>query len=586
MSISHERTNSDGRRQPDAAARAKAARYGGEPEDYMEKAAYAEWNDAKLVQAGFVHKKTYIYHALNGAMLYQVLRYEHGHVPGEKRFTQRSPAGVEIADAEWFRTAGHVKVIYNWPEVARRADEVVHFAEGEKDADRLMACGLLATTVAGQNWSDTCVRALAGREVWIYEDNDEEGRANALASAEQLRGVARSIRIVRLPGLPSKGDVSDWLDAGHSKDELLEIGAKTPEWEGRVRLFNPAEWGEQPPPERIYLVPPLLPAENVTLLYGDGGNGKSLLALDLAASRACDKKWLGLTTLSGRTLVLSAEDDLSEMHRRLAAIALHHGFSVGNLGAMRLIDLVGQDAVIGELNRNGRIVATELYQFVVEAIESFHPDLVIVDALADSFAGDENNRVQARQFISMLRRPAVTHHCAFLAIAHPSLSGITTGRGTSGSTGWSNSVRARMYLETLELEGKEPDPNLRVLRQPKANYAEPGFELALRYERGVFVPAAGQSLDRLAKQAKAEEVFMIILRRLFAQGRFVGDRPGVNYAPALFAQEAEATEAMISKEQLKGAMVRLFQKATICKKPYGEPSKGKTRLEEAAEMVF
>src|SRR5262249_47254426 len=157
-------------------------------------------------------------------------------------------------------------------------------------------------------------------------------------------------------------------------------------------------------------------------------------------------------------------------------------------------------------------------------------------ALADSFAGDENNRIQARQFISMLRRPAVTHHCAFLAIAHPSLSGIATGRGTSGSTGWSNSVRARMYLETLALEGRDPDPNLKMLREPKANYAEAGFELVLRYERGVLVPAAGEQLDRLAKQAKAEEVFMTILRRLAAQERFVGDRPGINFAPAIFAQ--------------------------------------------------
>jgi RecA-family ATPase len=347
-------------------------------------------------------------------------------------------------------------------------------------------------------------------------------------------------------------------------------------------VINPADWVDQPVPEREFLVPPLIPHRNVALLYGDGGLGKSLLALDLAAARAAKYSWLGLKTLSGKTLVLSAEDDLDELHRRLDTICFRHGVSLGNLSDIRLIDLVGQDAVIGELSRNGRIIATELYHFMLRKIAEFTPSLVIVDALADSFAGDENNRIQARQFISMLRKPAITYDCAFLAVAHPSLSGIASGRGTSGTTGWSNSVRARMYLKAVEIEGAEPDPSLKVLEQPKANYAEPSFEIQLRYENGIFVPVTnGEPLDRTAKKAQAEMVFMTILKRLFTQNRFVGDKPSVNYAPKVFAVEPEATELRISKEQLRAAMVRLFEKKRICIEPYGKPSKEKTRIAEA-----
>jgi RecA-family ATPase len=271
---------------------------------------------------------------------------------------------------------------------------------------------------------------------------------------------------------------------------------------------------------------PLIPALNVALLYGDGGLGKSLIAMQLAVARAVKQMWLGLKTAPGRTLVLSAEDDANELHRRLATIALHYKVKLGDLGDIRLIDLVGQDAVIGELSRSGRIVATELFRFVSVEIARFNPGLVIVDALADSFAGDENNRTQARQFISMLRRVTGNHNCSFLTLAHPSLSGISTGRGTSGTTGWSNSVRSRMYLETVEANSSEADPNLKVLRQPKANYSAGGFEIAVRYENGVYVQMEGsQPLDRMAKMAQHDNAFLAILKRLTEQERYVSDSP-------------------------------------------------------------
>jgi RecA-family ATPase len=542
-------------------------------------------------QAGFTKIKEYPYPAPNKRILYYSVRYEHPWVPGEKEFTIRRPAPDEVSFVASFAGAGLVRVPYRWPELiaakAANPDVVVDLMEGEKDADTMAAMGFVATTAAGGKITSTIIRAIEDLNpsvLNIWEDNDAVGRKNALKLAKLFQGAARQIRIIRIPGLKRRGDVTDWVNAdpeNNTKEALLEIVAKMPEW-GRVKIINPAEWADKPIPAREFLVPPLLPAKNVTLLYGEGGNGKSLLSLDLAVARATGNKWLGLDTLPGRTLVFSAEDDQDELQRRLAAIALYYKVSIGDLSAIRLVDLVGQDAVIGELSRSGRIVPTELYQFMIETIESFQPGLVIIDALADSFAGDENNRTQARQFISMLRKPAIEYGCAFLTLAHPSLSGIMTGRGTSGSTGWSNSVRARMYLEALEVDGKEADPNLKVLRQPKANYAKAGFELALRYENGVLVPTnTGAPLSAEAKGLQVEEIFMTLLLRLYGEERFVNNKSGPSYAPAIFALEPEATGAMISKKALQAAMVRLFQKKRIKIEAYGPPSRGLTRLIEA-----
>ena len=106
--------------------------------------------------------------------------------------------------------------------------------------------------------------------------------------------------------------------------------------------------------------------------------------------------------------------------------------------------------------------------------------------------------------------------------------------------------------------------------------------MALRYENGVLIPTnTGAPLSAAAKEILTEEIFITILRRLFEEGRFVSNKSGTNYAPAIFALEPEATGPMVSKTALKAAMIRLFVKRRIKIEPYGPPSRGAIRLTEA-----
>jgi putative DNA primase/helicase len=118
------------------------------------------------------------------------------------------------------------------------ADEVL-IAEGEKDADRLRALGFTATTNfegASKNtqkpkWREEYSATLAGKNLVFIPDNDAVGRAHMENAARSCHTAgAASVRIAQLPGLPEKGDVSDWLDAGHTADELRELIAAAPEW--------------------------------------------------------------------------------------------------------------------------------------------------------------------------------------------------------------------------------------------------------------------------------------------------------------------------------------------------------------------
>jgi hypothetical protein len=165
----------------------------------------------------------YSYRDAQGAEKYQVVRW-----PG-KEFRQRQPDGHGgYVD----NIKGVDRLPYRLPELLEEPDEVVFVTEGEMDADRLAAAGLIATTNSGgaNKLGDNLASYIAGGDMVLLPDNDEPGRKHMQQVAHLLRGEARSIKIIELPDLPRKGDVSDWLDAGHTCDELLELVRDAPEY--------------------------------------------------------------------------------------------------------------------------------------------------------------------------------------------------------------------------------------------------------------------------------------------------------------------------------------------------------------------
>lgn len=169
-------------------------------------------------------EKVYSYTDKQAKLLFQVVRR-----PG-KRFVQRRPDrnGGWIYDLKGVR-----RVLYRLPEIIARPEETVHAVEGEKDADRLAELGLLATTnpCGAGKWRPEYSEALRDRGVVILPDNDDPGRGHAETVAQALSGAARSVKVLELPGLPEKGDVSDWVDAGGTVEELRRLVDAAPEWE-------------------------------------------------------------------------------------------------------------------------------------------------------------------------------------------------------------------------------------------------------------------------------------------------------------------------------------------------------------------
>jgi len=160
----------------------------------------------------------YDYVALDGTLMHQTVRFD------PKEFVQRRPDPDPDHDGQWIWNLEDIEpVLYRLPEWHNSSWVCV--VEGEKDADNLSALGIPATTNAmgAKNWRPSYSEALAGKHIALIPDNDDPGRAHAALVASHLRNHAGQIKIVTLPDLPPKGDVSDWIAAGGTKAQLIEL---------------------------------------------------------------------------------------------------------------------------------------------------------------------------------------------------------------------------------------------------------------------------------------------------------------------------------------------------------------------------
>ena len=232
--------------------------------------------------------------------------------------------------------------------------------------------------------------------------------------------------------------------------------------------------------EREWAVPGRIPNCNVTLVYGDGAIGKSLLLLHLAVCYALNatqdeaqRDWLGALPHGGKVLYISCEEDADELRRRLQDIATFYGVSRSDLADLGIVSWVGEDSTLCHASKAGigaALTYTAKFKQISTAVLGMGPrPLIILDTVADMFGASENDRVQVRSFITSLRALAIATNGAIVLAAHPSVAGMANESGLSGSTGWNNSVRARAYFRRPKKDdGDDADGRRR--------YPHPGVE--------------------------------------------------------------------------------------------------------------
>jgi RecA-family ATPase len=342
-------------------------------------------------------------------------------------------------------------------------------------------------------------------------------------------------------------------------------------------LVFPTSLRGKPIPPMEWIVDQWIPRREVTLLYGDGGTGKTLIAQQLQASAALGKPWLTLPVLPCKSIGLFCEDDNDELHRRQNDIQrnLMTDFDDETLDNMAWWSRKGGDNLLATFDHGNKIQPTPLYYKIWEAAKKLEVGLIILDTAADLYSDSEIDRGKVRQFIGILTKMAMEANAAVVLNAHPSQAGMQSGRGDGGSTGWSNSVRSRLYLERPKGDGEEePDTNERVLSKKKSNRSSIGDTIKLRWHDGVITPAsaAGGAPTAIAEAMNAEATFLALMARCAEQGIYVShSRNAGNFAAKIFAKRPD--RAGFSLKDFDGAMHRLFARNVIRVEDYRAPNR-------------
>jgi putative DNA primase/helicase len=413
---------------------------------------------------------TYDYTDESGAPLYQVRRY----VP--KHFTQHAWDG-----AGWAAKLGAVRrVPYHLPAlVAAGPDRWIFIVEGEADVLSLEEQGFVATTVAGGagGWSDSFCRYFTQRRVAILPDNDDPGRDYARRVGSDLQGTAKEIRLVALPGVPKKGDVTDYFIRGGTREELISLVKAAPGIlvpldvvpSGPLRVTVASDIVTKP---TTWLWPGRIPLGKITIIDGNPGQGKSALTMHLVSvlsqgDRMPEGSGLSRGCLQGHCIVLNAEDDPADTivpRLEAAGADLTRVSLVGSVrpleGPERPWELPGDLEYLREL-----IVGTDAKLVVIDPLMAF---------LSDRTSGVSDQQV--RRALHPLKELASDTGAAIVLVRHlrKSAEGPAVARG-GGSIGIIGAARSGLVVA--------PNPDYedeRVVAVSKLNVGKPGRSLRFR----------------------------------------------------------------------------------------------------------
>jgi RecA-family ATPase len=250
---------------------------------------------------------------------------------------------------------------------------------------------------------------------------------------------------------------------------------------------------------------------------------------------------------------------------------------------LHILCLLGEDATLVAANgKGGAVETTNLYRQLYEMAGDIKPKNISVDTLSRAFAGDEIDRVQVYAFASYMQKIAKVADGSVTILNHPSVAGINNGSGISGSTAWHGAFRFRQYLTSVKAEGGEqPDGDLRQLQFKKNQYGPLGETIVVRYQNGLFLPERAMSnLDKAAREARVDEIFMSGLSQIVRQGRdAMAGQTSSEFGPTLISNLPDAKKERITKMELVDAMNRLLDANKIhVGKTSGSPSKAKKCL--------
>lgn len=334
-----------------------------------------------------------------------------------------------------------------------------------------------------------------------------------------------------------------------------------------------------------FAIEPIAPRQEVTLLSGHGGTGKSAVALSWCAHVAAGRDWCGLSVMPGNAVYISLEDQLSRTLERLQTIVTKFGLPLDIMRQrLSLYDVPSGKTELAVSSDDKASVSalaqTMLYNEICTKAENAR--LVVIDNSSDAFGGNENDRIETRTFMRMLSRIARDNDASVVLLSHVdkvAARGGGQGNSYSGSTAWHNSARSRVALLA------DGETGVVTLSHEKSNYGPRIDDKKFVFEGMVIVPHdhsdddAKAANDLMASEDAAEIVDF--MRKAHDAGDNINStRRGNSTALQLLRNYGLPSRynARQGKERFWRAVDHLLEQGTITTEDYRKDYKDRTRF--------
>ena len=378
----------------------------------------------------------YQYRDAQGRVVFEKLRYE------PKRFVQRRPDGKGGFE---YKLGNIQKPLYRLPELITA--NVALICEGEKDADRVASLKLgdrdpdtrvAATTNfdgAGK-WREDYGIYFAGKRVVILPDNDDAGRQHAEIVARNVSRYAAGVRIVELPGLPEKGDVSDFLEK-HTADDLIAEIKRAPAWkpiqQTHRRVVEGTRFVTSSPAEVDWALEGVIERGSNGVIVGEPKAGKSLAIVDLMIAIATGTPWLGFAVPRRMKCALISREDYPGMTAR----------RIGSLfrGSERRIDFEGWTWINTRAQTPSFLLEDEVeVSAMIQELKDEQIEFCCLDVFRRLHMADENDNTEMSKILATLTKIQQEVGCALALVHHANRdiggSIFRRVRGASAIHGW------------------------------------------------------------------------------------------------------------------------------------------------------
>ena len=323
------------------------------------------------------------------------------------------------------------------------------------------------------------------------------------------------------------------------------------------------------PPERKWAVRGWFGFGHITLLVGQGGIGKTLIAQQMISALAVGKPFIGDIDGPRKCLMWACEDDHDELWRRQIGIANWCGESLASFSEnLVIVPRHGCENTLAS-TEYGKLMYSPLLERLREQVNDLGAEVVILDNVGQLYGGGENDRHAVTAFLNTL--------CGYLAgkaimlLAHPSRS---AGSEFSGSSAWENVARTRLYLganlpdKKPGSEDDQPQDNIRYLARRKANYSPKDYR-KMTYANGALTPEEPGGIVESISDRNAERSIAIAMRILIEKGLHVLDsRNSPRYLPDVMLEYKLGDGH--DRERLGAAMRRMIMAGQIRKTAVGK----------------